>query len=115
MKAAGVRRLLIVSAALLFADAGVLAMVLRRTLLRNVAADCAEMEQIVQSSGLDWSIVRPPRLTNGGLTRRYTIETGQLPRGGRVVSRADVAHYLLEELERGGHIGQIVGMAGGHA
>ena len=115
MNAAGVRRLLIVSAGMLFEDAGVLAMILRRTLLRDVAEDCSEMEQIVRSSELDWSIVRPPRLTNGGLTRHYMIEIGHLPRGGRAVRGADVAHYLLDELERRAHVRQIVGMAGGRA
>jgi putative NADH-flavin reductase len=115
MDATGVRRLLIVSAAMLFEDAGVLAMILRRTLLHNAAEDCAAMEGIVRSSQLDWSIVRPPRLTNGEITRHYMIESGHLPRGGRPVSRADVGHYLVDELERGAHIRQIVGMAGGLA
>lgn len=115
MQAAGVRRLLIVSAAMLFEDAGVLAMILRRTVLHNAAEDCAAMEGIVRSSELDWSIVRPPRLTNGELTRHYMIESGHLPRGGRAVSRADVGHYLVDELERGTHVRQIVGMAGGCA
>jgi putative NADH-flavin reductase len=116
MNAAGVRRLLIVSAGLLFDDAGVLAMILRRTLLHNAAEDCAAMEGIVQSSRLDWSIVRPPRLTNGKLTRHYRVESGHWPRGGRrAVSRADIGHYLVNELERGAHVWQIVGMAGGLA
>src|ERR1700746_2677606 len=39
MQAEGLRRLLVVSAAMLFQDAGILAAVLRRTLLRNVAED----------------------------------------------------------------------------
>jgi putative NADH-flavin reductase len=112
MQAAGVRRLLIVSAAMLFEDAGVLAMILRRTLLHNAAEDCAAMEGIVRSSELDWSIVRPPRLTNGELTRHYRIESGHLPRGGRAVSRADIGHYLVDELERSAHVRQIVGTAG---
>ena len=115
MNAAGVRRLLIISAAMLFQDAGVLAMILRRTLLRNAAEDCTAMERIVRSSELDWSIVRPPRLTNGRLTRHYRIETGQLPPGGWTVSRADVGHFLVDEMERGAHLRQIVGMAGGRS
>jgi putative NADH-flavin reductase len=113
MQSAGVRRLLIVSAALLFEDAGFLAALLRRTLLRHVAEDCAAMEDVVTASGLDWTIVRPPRLTNGPITRRYNIADGRMPRGGFTVSRADVADFLLDELERGEHRGQIVGMRSG--
>jgi putative NADH-flavin reductase len=111
MQAEGVRRLLVVSAAMLFQDAGILAAVLRRTLLRNVAEDAAEMERVVMTSGLDWTIARPPRLTNGLLTRHYRIEDGRLPRGSISLSRADVAHFLLGEVERGAHVRQIVGMA----
>jgi putative NADH-flavin reductase len=69
------------------------------------------MERVVTESGLDWTIARPPRLTNGGLTGSYGIEDNRMPRGRRALSRADVAHFLLEELEHRAHIHRIVGMA----
>jgi putative NADH-flavin reductase len=112
MQAAGVRRLLIVSAAVLFKDEGILFAVLRRTLLRNVAEDQTEMERVVTASALDWTIVRPPRLTNGPLTEHYRIEDNRMPRPRLPVSRSDVAHFLLDEAERGAHRRQMVGMAG---
>jgi len=65
----------------------------------------------VTASDLDWTIVRPPRLTNGPVTGRYRIEDDRMPRGGSSVSRADVAHFLLDELERGAHVRRMVGMA----
>jgi putative NADH-flavin reductase len=111
MQASGVRRLLVVSAAVLF-HGSLATAILRNTLLRNVAADSAEMERVVTARGLEWTIVRPPRLTNGQLTRRYRVEDGAMPRGSRLVSRADVADFLLDEVERGAHRRQIVGMAG---
>lgn len=111
MQETQVRRLLVVSAAVLFPDAGLLATVLRHTFLRSVAKDSLEMERIVVASGLDWTIVRPPRLTHGPLTTHYSLADGHLPQGRLVVSRADVAHFLLAELEQNGHRGQIVGMA----
>jgi putative NADH-flavin reductase len=111
MHAAGVRRLLIVSAAVLFEDQGFAYWLMRNTLLRNVAHDTGEMERLVRASGLDWTIARPPRLTNGRLTRRYNVEDERMPRGGSMVSRADVAHFMLEELERGAHVRHMVGMA----
>jgi putative NADH-flavin reductase len=112
MRATQVQRLLIVSAAMLFEDAGLVAALLRTTLLKNVADDSAEMERIVSASDLDWTIARPPRLTNGRLSGRYRVEDGHLPSGGRSMSRADVAQFLLNELETGAHVHQIVGMAG---
>jgi putative NADH-flavin reductase len=111
MQAARLRRLLVVSAAMLFDDAGLLARLLRRTLLRNVAEDSGEMERVITLSELDWTIARPPRLTNGPLTKCYHIEDGRMPRGKRSLSRADVAHFLLCEVEQGAHARQIVGMA----
>jgi putative NADH-flavin reductase len=111
MQATGVRRLLAVSAAALFEDAGILVSLLRRTLLRNIAADSAAMEQAIMTSSLDWTIARPPRLTNGPLTKHYLVEDGRMPRGKRRVSRADVAHFLLGELHQAAHVRRIVGMA----
>jgi putative NADH-flavin reductase len=115
MRAAGVPRLLIVSAAVLFEDHGFSYWLLRKTLLRNIAQDCSEMERVVKASGLDWTIVRPPRLTNGRLTGHYGVEEDRMPKGGSSVSRADVAQFLLEELERAAHVGKMVGMTSTHA
>ena len=111
MQAAQVRRLLIVSVAVLFEDQGFLFWLFRKTLLRNIAADSAEMERVVVASSLDWTILRPPSLTNGRLTGRYNIEDDRMPRGGSSVSRADVAQFLLDEVDGGAHVKRIVGMA----
>jgi putative NADH-flavin reductase len=115
MRADGVRRLIVVSAAVLFEDVGVLGGLLRRTLLKNVAEDSAEMERVVMASGLDWTIARPPRLTNGPLTGHYRAENGHLPDGSALssISRADVAYFLLSELEDRAHIHHIVGITRG--
>jgi putative NADH-flavin reductase len=114
MEATGVRRLLIVGVAVLFDDAGIVADLLRATLLRNIAKDSAEMERIVKASHLDWTIVRPPRLTNGPRRERYGVADDHLPHGATgaaTISRADVAHFLLNEVEQPAHIRRIVGIA----
>ena len=112
MQAAGVRRLLVVSAAVLFDDLGLAGKILRHTLLRNVGDDSIEMERIVTASALDWTIARPPRLTNGPRTGRYDVENGHLP--GRsafaAISRADVAEFLVSETQHNTHIHEIVGI-----
>jgi putative NADH-flavin reductase len=110
MQATGVRRLLIVSAAMLFEDEGFLYWLARNTFLRNVAEDHVAMEGIVTASELDWTIVRPPRLTMGALTARYAVEDGRMPRGRQSISRADVAHFLLDEVEDPGHLRRVVGI-----
>jgi putative NADH-flavin reductase len=67
--------------------------------MRNVVADHVEKEQIIERSQLDWTIVRPPRLTNGPKTCAYRngehIHARQfVPR----ISRADVAHFMVNQL-----------------
>jgi putative NADH-flavin reductase len=111
MQAVGVRRLLIVSVAVLFENQGLLFWLFRKTLLRNISDDSAEMERVVVESGLDWTIVRPPTLTNGRLSGSYGIEDERMPSGGLFVSRADVAQFLLDEVERSAHVRRMVGMA----
>ncbi len=112
MLATGVRRLLVVGVAVLFENDGILPAIARRTFLRNVARDSAEMERVVAASGLDWTVARPPRLTDGKLTGAYGVADGRMPDGARLtISRADVAHFLLDEVERPAHVQRIVGLA----
>jgi putative NADH-flavin reductase len=82
-----------------------------KTLFREHYADLAVMEDLVRDSGLDWTLVRPPRLTDGPLTGRYRTAFGRNIRGGWKVSRADVADYMLRVLDQPETIKQIVGMA----
>jgi hypothetical protein len=74
------------------------------------------MERIVMASALNWTIARPPRLTNGPPTGHYDVENGHLP--GRSafasINRADVADFLLGEPQRNAHIHEIVGITGGN-
>jgi len=71
-----------------------------RAAIRRHYADLALMEDLVRDSGLDWTVVRPPRLTDKPLSGSYRTAYGQNVRGGWQVSRADVAHLMLRVLER---------------
>lgn len=110
MTSAGVRRVLFISGDLMFPDGGPPAL-LRVTLLRHLAKDQAEMERVVRASELDWTLVRPTRLTNGPFTGEQRFEVGAMPRAPRGISRADVADFLLGAAERGDHLREIVGLA----
>jgi putative NADH-flavin reductase len=79
--------------------------------LRKHYADLAMMEDVLRDSGLDWTIVRPPRLTDKPLTGTYRTAYRQNLRGGTLVSRADVAHYMLRALELPETIKQTIGIA----
>ena len=69
-------------------------------LLHNIAADHAAKERLIRESGLDWTIVRPPRLTNG--PRTGTTRHGEQIHARQVVprvSRADVADLMVRALD----------------
>src|SRR4029450_10026352 len=82
-----------------------------KTLFREHYADLALMEDILRDSGLDWTVVRPPRLSDKPLTGSYRVAYGQNLRGGWLVSRADVAHLMLRVLEQPETITQAIGIA----
>jgi putative NADH-flavin reductase len=111
MRKSGVRCVQIVSAAFLFPDIGFVGSILKATLFRQMIPDMAGMEAAFSQSDLDWTIVRPPRLTNGPITDSYRIIDGALPRGGFFISRADVARFMIGEAENPAHVQQIVGLA----
>jgi uncharacterized protein YbjT (DUF2867 family) len=79
--------------------------------LRDLYADLALMEDILAHSGLDWTAVRPPRLTNKTETGAYRTAYGRNLRRGLTVSRADVAHLMLSVLGQPETVGQTIGIA----
>ena len=129
MRAAGVRRIIVVSAAPIGTvpsparphpprhDPGdgfvvrYLADPIVTRILREHYADLARMEDVLRGSDLDWTAVRPPRLTGKPVTGRYRTAYGQNIRGGLFISRADVAHCMLRAIDQPETFGQTVGIA----
>jgi putative NADH-flavin reductase len=68
------------------------------TVLKNVIADKNVQEDLVKASGLEWTIIRPGGLTNGAKTGTYSFGTEKTIKAGQI-SRADVADFILKELE----------------
>ena len=129
MKAAGARRIVVVSAAPIGTvpspgrpnppkhdpgDGFIMQHLLNplvKTALRKNYADLAQMEDILRDSDLDWTAVRPPRLTDKPLTGTYRTAHGQNLRRGLIISRADVAHYMLRAVGQPETIKQAIGVA----
>lgn len=82
-----------------------------RSALREVYADLAQMEDVLRGSDLDWTVVRPVRLTDKPMTGNYRTAYGQNVRRGVFISRADVAHYMLRVLDQPETFRQTVGIA----
>lgn len=108
---AGVKRVVVESVAFLFKDSIMPpAYLIGRLLFPGVVADSSAMERIFRESELDWTIVRPPRLTDKPYTGRYRVREGHLPRFGFTISRADVAAFLVKTVEDRSSIRKIVGV-----
>jgi putative NADH-flavin reductase len=84
---------------------------LTKAAFRRHYADLALMEDVLCDSGLDWTVVRPPRLTDRPPTGTYRTASGRNLRRGLLVSRADVAHLMLGVLDRPETVGQAIGIA----
>lgn len=101
MRKRGVRRVVVLTGAAVRAPGDQpslphrAARALVRLLAPTVLRDSEEMVAILRSSGLDWTIVRAPRLTDGSLTGRWSA--GPLRSGGFRATRADVAAFMVEE------------------
>lgn len=75
-------------------------------LLGPIYADKDRQEEYVRESSLDWTIVRPAGLTNGPRTGRYRVVTDLSGVTAGRISRADVADFIVGELNTPRHICQ---------
>jgi putative NADH-flavin reductase len=98
MREVGVHRLVVVSVSAIEGRRPWILINLVRWILRKPYADFGRMERLVRSSGLRWTIVRPPRLTNGPATGAVRSEAGvkELRRGPYWITRSDLAATLLD-------------------
>ncbi|ROR91083.1 putative NADH-flavin reductase [Nocardioides aurantiacus] len=100
MAAAGVKRLIVVSAH------GVLethdSSLYSKAVWAGVAdrmRDKESMEPLITASGLDWTIVRPPKLSEHAANGKYATGTDTSVRLWSSIGRADLADFLLDEAE----------------
>jgi uncharacterized protein YbjT (DUF2867 family) len=89
-------------------EAPLLSAIAFRTLLAAVFADKLQAEEALRRSRLDWTIVRPVALTNGPLTGRYRAGEHLELHGLPTISRADVAHFMLGEVDAPRYQGKAV-------
>ena len=105
------RRVIVVSVAFLFKDSVIPpAYLVGRLLFPYTVADASAMEDIFRQDGLDWTIVRPPELTDKPRTGKYRVREGHLPRFGFKISRADVADFMIRTAENRAWVGKIIGV-----
>lgn len=108
MRRHGVKRLILLSGAGVSADGDQPKLMdraivgLLKLISREVYEDSLAAVQQVRSSALDWTVVRAPMLSDGPKTGVYRVGSVGKDSGTRI-SRADLADFILRELEDGGY------------
>ncbi|MBX6383608.1 MAG: SDR family oxidoreductase [Microbispora sp.] len=114
MDKTGVRRLVAVSANGAFVADGdglvarLVGKPILQRLLRDAFADVRQMEDEIRASETDWTIIRPPRLTNGPRRGRY--RTAVDGHAGTRISRADLADAILTALATPSTVNHFLGV-----
>ena len=62
----------------------------------------------IRRSRLDWTLVRPGVLTGGRATGRYRVLDEPSSWRNGLIARADVAHFLVGQIEDASRIGKAV-------
>ena len=116
MSAGGVRRLVCLSIGGPGSEpqgdqVGLVGRLFRSSPARGALADLRQMEVTVRQSGLDWTIVRPAKLVDGAGKHLWRTAPGYALARGTKIARADVAEFMLGQLEPGVETGHAVAIA----
>jgi len=113
MKTHGIRRLLVISS--IGAAQGIKREGLRRNiylwLRRKYYGDMYQMEKDLQASDLDITILRAPMLYNGPCRKDYRVIADESYLNVLKISRADLAHFLLDDLDNGRWVNHTIAVA----
>jgi putative NADH-flavin reductase len=89
------------------------ALVLRPLVFRHVVADARAMESVVRNAGVEYTIVRAPRLRQEDASGSYHTACGDRGRPqGRSVARGAVADAMIHSLARAEDINQVITVSG---
>jgi putative NADH-flavin reductase len=81
------------------------------TFIKELYSDMARMEDVIRTSNLDWTIVRPPRLTDKAPTGHYRTALNRGVRNGFSIGRADLAGAIVTMLDDPASIHAAIGIA----
>jgi len=81
-------------------------------LLKKAFQDHQVQEQYILNSNLDYTIVRPSAFTNGPLTNGFKVGfSGEYKKLKLKISRADVADFMLSQLQTDGFVKKAVSIS----
>lgn len=80
-------------------------------ILKNAFKDHELQESNIEKSNLEWTIVRPGNLTNSKKTSEYKHGFSSLEKIKLKVSRADVAEFMLNQINNNQYLHKKVGLS----
>lgn len=106
-----VKRIVYVASAGIFGEIpGISGKLIMKTLKYPLIDHRHAVDTIIKYN-LDYTIVRPMGLTNKEGTGNYREDSEGIPEGGRNISRADVAHFIIKALEDKNYSKQSISIA----
>ena len=104
MQTTGTKRIIYMASAGILGEMGGLPGLIVGIILRRVLRDHRGAYDLLQSSQLEWTVLRPVGLTDQPATGAYRVATTGLPKNGRTISRADVAGFIVQAVEQGSFV-----------
>ncbi|MGD0888760.1 MAG: NAD(P)H-binding protein [Acidobacteriaceae bacterium] len=108
MRQAGVRRIIVLGSAGALGDSlkkqpawrrWFVQKIVYNTFLKWAVASQIDQWKVLSASGLDFTMVMPPMLTNGAGRGTFRVDGEALPRNGARISREDVADFMMAQIE----------------
>jgi len=108
MQQTGVRRIIVLGSAGALPDSldkqpawrrWIVEKIVYKTLLKWPVASQISQYATLSTSNLDWTMVMPPMLSNAPAHGTYRIDGDALPRNGNRISRADVADFMMQQID----------------
>jgi len=111
MKLSNVNRIISISSAGIHDEFSFITNIILKMFYKNVINDHKLAAKAIMNSGLQYTLARPLSLTNGEKNETYRKAVKGVPKGGKDISRKDLAHFLLMVMENDDYRNQTVGLA----
>jgi putative NADH-flavin reductase len=107
MQQLGIKRIIVLGAAATLPDSlknqsawfrWIAQNIIYKTFLKWPIVEQLAQYKALSASNLDWTIAMPPRLTNTPARGHYRIDAEALPPNGSHISRADVADFMMQQI-----------------
>ena len=81
-------------------------------LFKNIYTDMQRWEKVLEEcKDIDWTCIRPSRLTNGRFKGDYRVQVNHCPKKGGKISRKDLADFITKQINSDEYVHQKIAIA----